>query len=180
MSILFMTHLHSDEEKLNYEKEFIGVFVSGHPLEDLPYKPWNTILDGESFSVGGYVKSVRKHKTKGKGELMAFVKLETQAEELDLTIFPRTYKEFEERIFKGNIIIAKGKKQVQSNGREGLLIDSIGVPRKKKHKVERDLDEAPLEFESQKATKKQQQLFDNDELPPLTPKADPLAALFGD
>jgi DNA polymerase III subunit alpha len=170
----------TQELQLEYEKEFIGVFLSGHPLGDLPYKPWSSLQDGEDVKIGGRIKTVRKHKTKGKGDLMAFIKLETQAEELDVTVFPRDYKNLEEKIFKGNIVVVKGKKQVK-DGREGILVDNIIVPKKKKHKVERDLQADPLEFTPKvKGQKKQQQLFENEDLPPLTPKADPLAALFGE
>lgn len=166
---------YTDEVKLNLEKEFVHIFVSGHPLEDLPYKPWSSVHDGEDVELGGRIEGLRKIKTK-KGDPMAFLKLETQAETIDVTIFPRQYEKFEDRLFKGNNVIIKGTKQVQK-GKEGLLADAVKVPRKKKHRVERDLEEEPLEFEKKERGKKRQQQIDED-LPPLQPKADPLEALF--
>lgn len=168
---------YTDEVRLNLEKEFVHIFVSGHPLEELPYKPWSSLRDGEDVEIGGVIETVRKIKTK-RGQSMCFLKLETQSESLDITVFPKEYEKYEERLFKGNIVIVKGTKQVQK-GREGVLADAINLPRKKKHRVERDLEESPLEFEGKpKKGKKQQQLFENEDLPELTPKADPLEALF--
>ena len=167
----------TDDIKLALEKEYVHIFVSGHPLEELPYKPWISLKDGEDVELGGVILSIRKIKTKKAQKLMCFLKLETQSETLDITVFPKEYEKYEERLFKGNIVIIKGEKQVK-DGREGVLANSVNVPRKKKHRVERDLEVDPLEFDVGPKKKKQQQLFEDEDLPELVPKADPLEALF--
>lgn len=121
----------TDELRWEYEKQFFGMSISGHPLEGLPYRPWSTIRDNEPLKIGGRILSVREHRTKGKGKLMAFFRLETQAETLDCTIFPKEYEKYAERIFEGNVVIVKGKKQVQYNGREGILVEKVLLAPKK-------------------------------------------------
>lgn len=166
----------TEEAGLNWEKELIGAFLSGHPLDDLPYKPWSSILDAEPAKIGGRIASVRQHKTKGQGKLMCFFKLETQSETLDCTVFPKDYEDLEERIFKGNIVIVKGKKQVNERG-EGILVDNILLSRKRKHKVDNanaksSVPDVPVE------SNKKREFFNEEDIPTLTPKEDPLAALF--
>ncbi|MNQ92111.1 DNA polymerase III subunit alpha [compost metagenome] len=164
---------YSDDMKLAWEKESLGVFVSGHPLEELPYKAWSTILDNEPVKMGGSIKNVKKIKTKT-GKNMAFVKLETQGEDVECTIFPNDFEEYKDRLYKGNIVIMSGKKQVQSGGKEGLLVDGVSLPRKKKFRVDKPDDEEATDIPSEPSRKRQQTLEDLKHVV----KDDPLAALF--
>lgn len=168
----------TEEVGLDWEKEFIGAFLSGHPLDDLPYIPWSSIDADEEVKLGGKIISVRQHKTKGKGQIMCFFKLETQSETLDCTVFPNTYEDYEDRIFKGNTVIVKGKKQVQARG-EGIIVDKVLLSRKKKHKVENTDPSSTPDIKLEKA-KKEREFFNEDDIPTLTPKEDPLKALFAE
>lgn len=168
-----------EEAALDWEKELVGSFLSGHPLDDLPYKPWTSVMDGEPIKIGGRIASVRQHKTKGAGKLMCFFKIETQAETIDCTVFPKDYEKLEERIYKGNIVIVKGKKQVNDRG-EGILVDGILLSRKKKHRVENPDAPSSVPDIDIKKEKKQREFFNEEDIPTLTPKEDPLAALFAD
>lgn len=167
----------TEELALDWEKDLIGSFLSGHPLDDLPYKPWTSVMDGESIKIGGRISSVRQHKTKGQGKLMCFFKLETQAETLDCTVFPRDYEKLEERIFKGNVVIVKGKKQVNDRG-EGILVDGVLLSRKKKHQVDNPDAPSSVPDVAAESVKKQREFFNEEDIPTLTPKEDPLALLF--
>lgn len=85
---------------LAYEKEALGLFVSGHPLDvhsetleqftdsdtlSLKEKP-----DGVMVRIGGLIRSVKHHTTK-KGDPMAFVTLEDFKGMVEMVIFPQSY-----------------------------------------------------------------------------------------
>ena len=61
--------------------------------------------------VAGLIKNKKVINTK-KGEQMAFIKIFDETDELEFTVFPRTYKECASLIEKNALIIAKVKKQV--------------------------------------------------------------------
>ncbi len=97
------------EELLAYEKEVLGIYISGHPLDD--YKTiWqknitNTTLDfaldeetnqakvkdGEQVIIGGMIagKTVKTTKT---NSMMAFITLEDLLGNVEVVIFPRDYE----------------------------------------------------------------------------------------
>ncbi len=95
----------NDIERLNWEKEVLGLFVSDHPLKGMenffnkkgtliakllkrgPVMPKNPI------KVGGIVNSYRKLMTKKKDQ-MAIVTLEDPTGKMEVVIFPKTFAEY--------------------------------------------------------------------------------------
>jgi len=89
------THL----EKLAWEKETLGMYISSHPLAGLRKyigKKAHLIANlqkdsaGQKITLAGIVESVKKITTK-KGEIMAIVLLEDPTGKIEVTLFPRTY-----------------------------------------------------------------------------------------
>ncbi|MCD5389991.1 MAG: DNA polymerase III subunit alpha [Candidatus Pacebacteria bacterium] len=92
----------SKDQKLLYEKEILGVFVSGHPLD--PFKERfanskaniqmihdNEIKNEQKSVIGGIIESVKEITTK-KGDKMAFLTIADFTSSIEAVIFPRTYK----------------------------------------------------------------------------------------
>ncbi len=90
---------YSKSDHLKMERELLGIYVSGHPLDDvrdlmarlrlLPLADIDEAKDGKMVTVGGILADIRFQTTK-KGDLMAYAELEDLSGSLDLLIFPRT------------------------------------------------------------------------------------------
>ncbi|MDD2807894.1 MAG: DNA polymerase III subunit alpha [Patescibacteria group bacterium] len=93
----------SDKQKLNWEKEFLGLYVSAHPLSEfeqhlvdkvVTVKSLNNSKIGrndEVIKVAGVITSVKKIITK-KGEPMVFVKIEDITDGIEVLVFPTILK----------------------------------------------------------------------------------------
>ncbi|MCD8225559.1 MAG: DNA polymerase III subunit alpha [Clostridiales bacterium] len=97
------------EELLSYEKETLGVYVSGHPLDEY-LDIWNksvtaktadfivdeetgraVVTDGEIVTVGGMITG-KTLKTTRNGKLMAFVTLEDMVGNVEALVFPNVFE----------------------------------------------------------------------------------------
>lgn len=124
-----------DHEKLGWERELLGLYLSSHPLDkyaeflkksstDLAaYKPED--LEGATGTFGGTVATTREILTK-KGDKMAFVKLSGLENELELIIFPKTYEKVQTILQKPNaVLLAKGK--FNCTDRDGNITDEVKI-----------------------------------------------------
>ncbi len=118
------------DERLIWEKELLGLYVSGHPLDKHRSKfndPKKTIayakekLAGIETVVAGFVESVRVNLTK-KGERMAFLKLADFSGSIELVAFPRTYKECEGLLVPSACIAVKGRIS-ERNGEASFVVE---------------------------------------------------------
>jgi DNA polymerase III subunit alpha len=119
------------QEKLRLEKEYIGFYLSDHPLKAINQaaqilSPISLIALSEQksqqkISAVVMLNSVRKIITK-KGDPMAFVQMEDMTGEAEGTIFPSTYEELEPLLVEGKQLIVWGKAQ-QRNDQYQLIID---------------------------------------------------------
>ena len=107
-----------DNEKLLYEKEMLGFYVTGHPLSryEKELKSYSTVSvgtlvqrkDGEEVVIGGLVSKLKFTQTKRTNEKMAIVTLEDLEGTLDLLVFPKTFKDFGQHLVKDAILFFKG------------------------------------------------------------------------
>ncbi len=96
-----MTPEWPEREKLAFEKEALGFYLSGHPLEEFKQElssVGNTdteklteLEDKASVKLGGMVAAMREIMTK-KGDRMAFVTLEDLNGSVEVIVFPEVYK----------------------------------------------------------------------------------------
>lgn len=128
------------QEKLRLEKEYIGFYISDHPLKAINQaaqilSPINLSALSEQkakqkVSAVVMLNSVRKIITK-KGDPMAFVQMEDITGEAEGTIFPSTYQELEPLLEEGKQLIVWGKAQ-QRNEKYQLIIDDAEAVEKVK------------------------------------------------
>ncbi len=121
------------KDMLIWEKELLGLFVSGHPLDQhrdklvtlsTTIESVKTLKEGQGAIVGGIVDDIRVILTK-KGDKMAFVKLTDYSGTLELVLFPEVFfasKEFFET--PDRCIKVKGKIS-ERNGEKTLIVERV-------------------------------------------------------
>jgi len=110
-----------DKERLAYEKECLGFYVSGHPLDryvnDLSRMGLKTIarLDDisgqelrEEVTVAGVIVDVRERISKG-GSRMAFIQLEDLTGRIEVMVFSKAFPTFEPHLKNDDPIIVSGR-----------------------------------------------------------------------
>jgi DNA polymerase III subunit alpha len=109
----------SDREKMSYEKELLGFYVTGHPLdayaEVIADGKYQTIAslkelsDRATFRVAGAITQVDKKFTRKEGKPFAVVWLEDLTGTLELVIWNELYLECSEKLVPGNVVGVRGK-----------------------------------------------------------------------
>jgi DNA polymerase-3 subunit alpha len=122
-------------ERLASEKELLGIYISGHPLD-----AHNEMLEKAKYSISKIkedpqkglpvilpvlVTEVKSILTKN-GEKMAFVKFEDKTDSIEAAIFPKLFKEHGERILVGACLLVKGTVS-DRNGDISLAIENLKV-----------------------------------------------------
>ncbi|TET54013.1 MAG: DNA polymerase III subunit alpha, partial [Actinobacteria bacterium] len=111
-------------QMLAYEKEMLGLYVSGHPLKglenelrqnsDISLLELREEKDGSVKSVAGMISHIRMITTK-KGDLMAFVELEDMGASLEVIVFPSLFKKHKDLLDEDKIISVKGRLDKKEN-----------------------------------------------------------------
>lgn len=121
----------SIDEKLEYEEQVLGAYLSGHPIEGFEnlrfVKQASYIIDlqaGKNDRFIGLVKNIRKIRTK-KGEQMAFVQVNDQSGECSLTLFPQKLRQYGRLIEKNKILYIEGKVEEGQQEEKQVLINHI-------------------------------------------------------
>jgi len=118
----------SREEILATEKSLVGLYLSGHPLEDVrgllekhctaTASDIRDLDDGADCTIGGIIADVR-HRITRRGEKMALVKIEDLYGTIPVTFFPKAFESCAEHIEKDRVVLVKGK----ASHRERLIAD---------------------------------------------------------
>ncbi len=121
------------KEKLAWEKELLGVYVSSHPLMEVNIDYQHAInatctditreRKGRMVSVLGMIAGIRTILTK-KGDRMAFLTLEDMHGTCDVTVFPKVFEKARDLLTEGRIVLVRGKVDVR-NERAGIIADTI-------------------------------------------------------
>jgi DNA polymerase-3 subunit alpha len=108
----------SDHEKLSYEKELLGFYVSGHPLDAYAvlfaaknYHPISSLgeLDDRSpFRIGGAIAQVEKKFTRREGKPFAVVWVEDLTGTLEVVVWNDVYIAVSEILVPGRVVEVRG------------------------------------------------------------------------
>ena len=118
---------HTDKERLTWERELLGLYVSAHPLDNYDaYFEEQTIslsqvkpdVDGKKATIGGLISTVRTIITKS-GSKMAFVGIEDKTGEGEVIVFPNLYEQIGAKLVQDEVIRATGK--ISARDRDGNL-----------------------------------------------------------
>ncbi|HEY5908315.1 MAG TPA: DNA polymerase III subunit alpha, partial [Vicinamibacteria bacterium] len=124
----------SEAERLGFEKESLGFFITGHPLERYraELEQWTTCttagLPGCSnlpeVTVGGIITALRLIKTK-KGDRMASFLLEDTEGSTEVLVFPETYKKAGSSLADDELVLVKGKPETPEEGKSRILAAEV-------------------------------------------------------
>ena len=120
-------------DKLAWEKELLGLYVSGHPLErfraviekkDINIKKaLETVKDGEAVVLAGMINEIRLIQTK-KNDTMAFVTIADFSGSSEAVVFPRVYTEFKSLITTDRCLAIKATVNSR-NGERSFIIERL-------------------------------------------------------
>ncbi|OHA58264.1 MAG: DNA polymerase III subunit alpha [Candidatus Vogelbacteria bacterium RIFOXYD1_FULL_44_32] len=122
------------KERLVWEKELLGLYISGHPLDafrDKFTRAENTIHhnkhlhDGTTTTIGGIVEEVKVIYTK-KGDAMAFVRIADLTDKIETVFFSDRYLNFKDILVPDTCLALKGKIN-HRNGEPSLLVEAVKV-----------------------------------------------------
>lgn len=117
---------------LGYEKELLGLYVSGHPLDvyeaNLKGRPGITDIkrhtrEGVTTVLPGLITDIKTILTK-KGDKMAFMTLADKNDSIETVIFPKTFIEQQGNLTVGTCVLAKGKLS-RRNGELSFAIEAL-------------------------------------------------------
>ncbi len=130
------------ENKLAFEKEVLGIYVSGHPMEEYEdiwrKKITNTtadfyldeetgttkVADGASVVVGGMIADKKIKYTKN-DKVMAFLNLEDLVGNIEVIVFPRDYEKNSSKLLEDNKVFVKGRVSLEEDKDGKLICESI-------------------------------------------------------
>lgn len=118
-------------EMLTWEKELLGLYVSGHPLDAHRerLKKFRTIAEvkqgyaGIEEAIAGILTEVKPFTTR-KGDRMAFLKIADYEDVIEAVVFPETYSTYREMLVQDKCVAFKGKVNIR-NGERSFLVDKV-------------------------------------------------------
>ena len=149
----------TEKELLSMEKEMLGIYVSGHPLEKLRNQiehetNINTkqikeideemskeeqteklqFKDGQNVKYAGIITSVKKKYTKT-NKIMAFVTVEDLFGQAEIIVFENAYLSSQKSLIEENIVLVDGRLSIRENEETKIIAKQITDFGVKKHKV---------------------------------------------
>ena len=129
---------HTDKERLAWERELLGLYISAHPLDKYETylseqaQPLTQLIpeyDSRTMTVGGIINSVRTIVTKS-GSKMAFVGIEDKFGEGEVIVFPNLYEKVGAKMQQDAVIRVSGKNSARDRdgnlgGESKLIADDI-------------------------------------------------------
>ncbi len=120
-------------EKLAWEKELLGLYISGHPLKAYKEKieKYCTLIKKiktetmvrNTVTVAAIIDEIKIIMTKNNNR-MAFIKISDYSDSIDAVIFSKLYETNKKFLVKDNIIAIQGKVNIR-NGEKNIIIESL-------------------------------------------------------
>ncbi len=120
---------------LAYEKESLGLYLSGHPLDKYREELQEfvsgdmaepeALTDNAEIIVAGVISSINVRRTR-KGQLMARLQLEDERGSLNAIVFPSIYEKRAEYLNQGSLVVFHGRVEQQDEGI--ILVASEIIP----------------------------------------------------
>ena len=123
-----------DRQKWDYEKEALGCYVTGHPLQKYrdelkKFSQFSTSdlceeISGKEITIGGMITALRQLHTR-KGDLMAVFRLEDLVGRLEVVVWPNTYERNRAVLSSDAPVLARGRCEVDGQGQARLLCSQL-------------------------------------------------------
>ncbi len=129
---------YSKEMLLGFEKEVLGIYISGHPMEEYiglwnRYKTASTadfaldeetgavrLRDGDNVTVGGLIADKTIKYTKN-DKVMAFLQVEDMVGTVEVIVFPKDYEKYSSYLTEDRKVFVKGRVSLEED-RDGKII----------------------------------------------------------
>ncbi len=130
------------EELLAFEKDILGVYVSGHPLDEY-MDLWKTnitarttdfmpdeetgkaiLTDGARVTVGGMITN-KVLKTTKTGKMMAFVTIEDLVGTVEALVFPKDYEKKRELLIQDSKVFVRGRVSMGDDAAGKLILEQV-------------------------------------------------------
>ena len=140
------------KELLSYEKEVMGIYISGHPLSeyedflkhqvtanslmflkseemlsegDFEASDQDKIMDDQVVNIGGIIVSKKITYTKRDNKAMAYVGVEDLYGTLEVIIFPKMYERYSSRLQEEAVVIVNGRAAVREGEESKIICNEI-------------------------------------------------------
>ena len=121
-------------ERLNWEKENTGFYITGHPLDEfraslknlptIEFIQHGGVKDKQVVRIGGMVTEAKRITTR-KGDTMCFLTIEDYTERLEVTVFPRVFYVNTAVLVPDMPLIIQGRVDVDDDAGVKLLADKV-------------------------------------------------------
>lgn len=141
---------------LSMEKEMLGLYISGHPLDDYIQElnlltntqisdivtieeeegiiSQSKFQDGQKVIVGGIISQINIKSTK-KNDIMAFIKVEDIFASIEVLIFPKVYQKYSKMLLEDSMVIIKGRISIREDEQPKIIAEDI-EPLKKQSTID--------------------------------------------
>ena len=123
-----------ESQLLNFEKEMIGFYITGHPLAKYEkiLKEYSTAVsiglknleDGQKIWFGGIINKIKNTVTKRAGEKMAIMMVEDMEGSVEALVFPNSYKNVSKYIVPNSAIFINGRLSLKEE-RPKIIVEEI-------------------------------------------------------
>lgn len=120
-------------QKLEWERELLGIYISGHPLDahqEVLKKMSTTIASvkqngktGVPIALAGMIEDIRPILTK-KGDKMAFIRFGDKTDSIECVIFPKLFKEHASILEASRCLLVQGNLS-NRNGDTSIIIEKV-------------------------------------------------------
>jgi DNA polymerase-3 subunit alpha len=128
----------SEHEKLSYEKELLGFYVSGHPLDAyadvFAAKNYRSIAslanldDRASFKIAGAIVQVEKKFTRKEGKPFAVLWIEDLADMLEVVVWNEVYLKVSDLLTAGRVVEIKGTVDKREEALRATAVEIRSLP----------------------------------------------------
>jgi DNA polymerase-3 subunit alpha len=127
---------------LTFEKEVLGIYLSGHPLEENE-EMWRfcttntcadfyldaetgeaSVYDDQFVVIGGLIAG-KTNKTTRNNEMMCFLQIEDLAGSCEVIVFPKSYEKYKKELEEGNKIFVRGRVSLEEEKDAKLKAETI-------------------------------------------------------
>ena len=131
-------------ELLAFEKETLGIYLSGHPLDEYQEMLRKNVTrvssdflaeeeeeeseakveDGEEAIIGGIITAVTR-KTTRSNTMMAFVTVEDVLGTVEVIVFPRDYEKYKQELYEDNKVLIRGRVAMEEERAARLICSEM-------------------------------------------------------
>ncbi len=131
-----------ERELLSQEKEMLGIYVSGHPLEklreaisnqtnitsiqikDLNEENSGNFKDGQTVKYAGTITGIKKKYTK-RNTIMAFITVEDLYGSAELVVFDSVYSRCDNILIDENVVLVEGRLSIKEDEEARIIVQNI-------------------------------------------------------